>query len=66
MKPTQQEIKDCIAYFDEMGIYAYQDDYSKNVIVNFDEADIAVEITDDEVRHRAELYAYNQANEEGA
>ncbi|NDJ27940.1 hypothetical protein DMB95_08845 [Campylobacter sp. MIT 12-8780] len=52
--PTQQEIKDCIAYFKGKGIYAYEND--GKVIVSFDMEDISIEISADEVIERAELW----------
>lgn len=54
-KPTQQEIKDCIAYFKRVEIYAYENDDGK-VLVNFDFEDICVEISDGEVIERAKLW----------
>lgn len=55
-KPTQKEISDCIAYFADKGIYAYLNKSTGGVIVSFDMEDIAVEISNNEVLERAELY----------
>ena len=55
-KPTQKEIIDCIAYFADKVIYAYLNENTGGVIVNFDMEDIAVEISNNEVIERAELY----------
>lgn len=55
-KPTQKEISDCIAYFADKGIYAYLNERTSSVIVNFDMEDIAVEISNNEIAERAELY----------
>ena len=58
MKPTQREIKNFVAYFKELGIYAYTDSVGR-FIIDLNETDIGVEITADEVIFRAGLYAEN-------
>lgn len=57
-KPTQKEISDCIAYFADKDIYAYLNEKTGGVIVSFDMEDIAVEISNNEVIERAELYNF--------
>ena len=57
-KPSKKEIKDCIAYFKDKGIYAYENENTGGVIVSFDYDDIAVEISSGEVIERAELYNF--------
>ena len=59
-KPTQKEISDCIAYFADKGIYAYLNERTGGVIVNFDMEDISVEISNNEVAERAELYNFER------
>ncbi|KGI57347.1 hypothetical protein [Campylobacter sp. MIT 97-5078] len=58
-KLTEQEIKDCIAYFKDKDIHAYEND--GKVYVNFDLEDQCVEISADEIMERADIF--NRENE---
>lgn len=51
---TQQQRNDCISYFKSQGIYAYE--HNKKIFIDFEERDICVEISTDEVIERAELF----------
>lgn len=64
MKPTKQEIDDCIKYFKSKGTYAYENDGC--VYLDFDNeyGGLSVEISSDEIIARAELY--NEENQKGA
>lgn len=54
VKPTEQEIKDCIAYFKDKDIHAYEN--NGKVYVNFDLEDQCVEISSDEIIERADIF----------
>lgn len=65
MKPTKQQMSDCIAYWKSKGAYAYEND--ERVFLNVetqDYGDFDVEISSDEIIARAELY--NEENQKGA
>lgn len=65
MKPTKQQISDCIAYWKSKGAYAYENDGCVFLNVETqDYGDFDVEISSDEVIARAELY--NEENQKGA
>ena len=59
-KPSKQQISDCIAYFKDKGIYAYENENTGGVIVSFDYEDVAVEISVNEIIQRAELYNFER------
>lgn len=52
--PTRKQRNDCISYFKGKGIYAYE--HNKKIFLNFEERDICIEISADEIIERAELF----------
>lgn len=53
-KPTKQEISDCIAYFKDKGVYAYE--HNGGVYVDIEAYDLSTEISNAEIIERAEFY----------
>lgn len=52
--PTQKQKNNCISYFKGQGIYAYE--HNGRIFIDFEERDICVEISADEIIERAELF----------